>query len=128
MQNFLWIVLSIVAYVGGMLIIWRMTPRLLAHSFDEMVFMGFAALDILGALLVFGAIVLIFAMFNGAFPVRVLNFLLLVGILAVTVRTALYCVRPRVGTTAVSRALTGGYSFFLSIAAVFYIVQLFISK
>jgi hypothetical protein len=128
MQNFLWVFLSIVAYGGGLLIIWRMTPRLLSHSFDEMIFMGFAALDILGALLVFGAIVLMFAMFNGALPVRVLNFLLLVGILAITVRTALYCIRPREGTTAVSRALTGGYSFFLSAAAVFYIVQIFVSK
>jgi hypothetical protein len=128
MQNFLWVFVSIVAYVGGLLLIWRMTPRLLSHSFDEMVFMGFAALDILGALLVFGAIVLMFAMFNGAFPVRVLNFLLLVGILAITVRTALYCVRPRAGTMAVSRALTGGYSFFLAAASVFYIVQIFVSK
>jgi hypothetical protein len=128
MQNFLWVCLSIVAYGGGLLIIWRMTLRLLSHSFDEMIFMGFAALDILGALLVFGAIVFMFAMFNGAFPVRALNFLLLVGILVTTVRTALYCIRPRTGTTAVSRALTGGYSFFLAAASVFYIVQIFVSK
>ncbi len=128
MQNFLWILISIIAYVGGLVIVVRMTPRLLSHSFDEMFFMGGAALDILGALLAFGAIVLTFAMFNGAFPVRVLNFLLLVGILAVTVRTALYCIRPRVGVTAVSRALTGGYGFFLAAAAVFYIVQIFTSK
>ncbi|MBV9617533.1 MAG: hypothetical protein JO011_20710 [Ktedonobacteraceae bacterium] len=128
MQSFLWVLISIVAYVGGLIIFARVTPRLLSHSFDEVFFMGGAALDILGALLAFGAIVLTFAMFNGAFPVRVLNFLLLVGILIVTLRTAVYCIRPRVGTTAVSRALTGGYGFFLAAASAFYIVQLFISR
>lgn len=128
MQNFLWVVVSIVAYVGGLVIVVRVTPRLLMHSFDEVFFMGGAVLDILGALLAFGAIVLTFIMFNGAFPIRVLNFLLLVGILAVTVRTALYCIRPRVGTTALSRALTGGYGFFLAVASVFYIVQIFTTK
>jgi hypothetical protein len=128
MQNFLWVLVSIVVYVGGLVIIVRVTPRLLLHSFDEMFFMGGAALDILGALLVFGAIVLTFAMFNGAFPVRVLDFLLLLGILAVTARTALYCIRPRMGATPVSRALTGGYGFLLAAASIFYIVQLFISR
>lgn len=128
MQNFLWILVSIVAYGGGLLIIARITPGLLAHSFDELAFMGLAALDILGAILAFGAIVLVFALFNGAFPVRVLNFFLTVGILVVAGRTALYCVRPRTGTTAVSRALAGGYGFFLSAAAIFYVVQLFVSK
>ncbi len=128
MQNFLWVVVSIVAYVGGLVIVVRVTPRLLTHSFDEVFFMGGAVLDILGALLAFGAIVLTFIMFNGAFPIRVLNFLLLVGILAVTVRTALYCIRPRVGATALSRALTGGYGFFLAAASVFYIVQIFTTK
>ena len=128
MQNFLWVLVSIVAYVGGLIIIIRMTPRLLSHSFDEMFFMGAAALDIFGALLAFGAIVLTFALFNGAFPVRVLNFFLLLGILAVTARTALYCIRPRAGASAVSRVLTGGYGFFLAAASVFYIVQIFISK
>lgn len=128
MQNFLWVLVSIIAYVGGLLIVMRMTPRLLSHSFDEMFFMGAAALDILGALLAFGAIVLTFALFNGAFPIRVLNFLLLVGILLVTMRIALYCIRPRTGASTVSRALTGGYGFFLAAASVFYIVQIFISK
>ena len=128
MQDFLWIMVSIIAYGGGLLIIVRMTPRLLSHSFDEMFFMGAAALDILGALLAFGAIVLTFALFNGAFAIRVLNFLLLVGILGVTVRTALYCIRPRMGVSVVSRVLTGGYGFFLAAASIFYIAQLFISK
>ncbi len=128
MQSFLWILLSIIAYVGGLIIIMRMTPRLLLHTFDEMFFMGAAALDILGALLAFGAIVLTFSLFNGAFPIRVLNFLLLLGILVVTARTALYCIRPRAGASAVSRALTGGYGFFLAAASVFYIVQIFVSK
>jgi hypothetical protein len=128
MQSFLWVIVSVVAYVGGLVIVVCVTPRLLSHSFDELFFMGGAALDILGALLAFGAIVLTFAMFNGEFPIRVLNFLLLIGILVVTARTALYCIRPRVGTTAVSRALTGGYGFFLAAASVFYIVQVLTSK
>ncbi len=128
MQNVLWTLLSLIAYGGGLFIIWRMTPRLLSHSFDEISFVGFAALDIVGALLTFGAVVLTFAMFNGAFPVRVLNFLFLVGIFIVTMRTALFCIRPRTGTFAVSRAVTGVFSFFLAAASVFYIVQLFVSR
>jgi hypothetical protein len=128
MQDFLWVLVSIIAYVGGLVIVMRMTPRLLSHSFDEMFFMGAAALDILGALLAFGAIVLTFALFNGAFPIRVLNFLLLVGILLITARTAFYCIRPRTGASAVSRALTGGYGIFLAAASIFYMVQLFVSK
>ena len=128
MQNVLWVLVSIIAYIGGLVIVWRMTPRLLSHSFDEVFFVGYAALDIMGALLTFGAVVLTFALFNGAFPVRVLNFLFLLGIFLVTMRTALYCVRPRVGASAVSRTLTGCYSFFLAAAAVFYIIQLFVAR
>jgi hypothetical protein len=128
MQNFLWVLVSLIAYGGGTFIIWRMTPRLLAHSFEEVFFVGFAALDIVGALLAFGAVVLTFALFNGAFPVRILNFLFLVGIFFVTLRTALYCIRPRMGATVVARVLTGCYSFFLAAAAVFYMIQLFVSR
>ena len=128
MQNVLWVLVSIIAYVGGLVIVWRVTPRLLSHSFDEVFFVGFAVLDIVGALLAFGAVVLTFALFNGAFPVRVLNFLFLVGIFFVTMRTALYCVRPRVGATVIARALTGCYSFFLVAASVFYLVQLFVAR
>ena|SRR5579884_3303308 len=128
MQSFLWVLLGIIAYGGGLFIIMRMTPRLLSHTFDEMFFMGVGALDILGALLSFGAVALTLAMTNGAFPIRVLDFLLLIGIFIVTARTALYCIRPRIGASAASRALTGGFSFFLAVAAVFYLVQLFTTK
>lgn len=128
MQNVLWVLVSLIAYAGGLYIIWRMTPRLLSHSFDEISFVGFAALDIVGALLTFGAVVVTFAMFNGALAVRVLNFLFLVGIFFVTLRTALFCIRPRSGTFVGSRAVTGVFSFFLAAASIFYIVQLFISR
>ena len=128
MQNVLLVLISLIAYAGGLYIIWRMTPRLLSHSFDEFSFVGFAVLAIVGALLTFGAVVLTFALFNGAFPVRVLNFLFLVGIFFVTLRTALFCIRPRSGTFAASRAITGIFSFFLASAALFYIVQIFVSR
>ena len=128
MQSFLLVFLSLIAYAAGLYIIWHMTPRLLSHSFEEFSFVGFAALDIVGALLTFGAVVLTFALFNGAIPVRVLNFLFLVGIFFVTLRTALFCIRPRRGTFVASRAITGVFSFFLAAASLFYIVQLFVSR
>jgi hypothetical protein len=128
MQDVLLVLVSLIAYAGGVYIIWRMTPRLLFRSFDEFSFVGFAALAIVGALLTFGAVVLTFALFNGAFPVRVLNFLFLVGIFFVTLRTALFCIRPRNGAFAASRVITGIFSFFLAAASLFYIVQIFVSR
>lgn len=130
MQYVLWTLVSLIAYVGGLLLIARVTPVLLLHSFDEGVFMGVAALEILGALLALGSVVVMYALFNGAFPIRVLNFFLLVGILLVTLRMSLFSFRSRAirKTFSTSRIIAGSFCLLLAAAAVFYITQLFINN
>lgn len=127
MSYFLWTLGSIVAYVGGVMIILRVTPRLLQRKFDEGLFMGIAALDVLGALLVFSAVVITLAVFSGALAIRILDFLLLLGILVIAARTALSSFRPRIeaGTFLSSRVIAGIYCLALAVAAFSYIVLLF---
>jgi hypothetical protein len=129
MSNVLWILLAIIAYIGGLAVMLRMTPMLLARSFDEGLFMAIAAADILGAILSFGAVVAMYAVFNAAVLVKIVDFVLLVGILFVTGRLALFCLRPRfiAGTNRVSRVLAGAFCLCLTIASVYYMVQLFVA-
>ena len=130
MSNVIWVLMGIVAYITGLAIIIQVTPRLILRSYDEGLFMGIAAMDIVGALLVFGAVGLTYATFSGAFGVRVLDFLLLVGILIVGSRTALFSFRPRhpQGTFRTSRIMAGIYCLALALAACWYIVQIFMSR
>jgi hypothetical protein len=130
MSYVLWTLLSLVAYIGGLVILVRVTPMLPSRSFDEGFFMGLAAVDIIGAVLAFGAVFITFAVFTGSLPIRILDFLLLAGILIIAVRLTFQCLRPRVtsGTFPVSRVLAGSYGLFLVLAAFFSITQLFISK
>lgn len=130
MQDFLWTLASIVAYIGGLVVVAQMTPMLLSRSFDEGVFMGFATADILGALLAFGAIVVTYFLFSGNIGIRVLDFFMSLGILIVATRTTLHISRSRntPGIFRVSRILAGSYCLLLTIAALCYIVILFIAK
>ncbi|MBV9689402.1 MAG: hypothetical protein JO202_06800 [Ktedonobacteraceae bacterium] len=130
MQGLLWTLISIVVYIGGLVIVARMTLMMPSHAFDEGVFMGLAALDILGALLAFGAIVVTYFLFSGNIGVRALDFLLLLGILIVAMRTTLRSFHPRrtAVTFVASRILAGSYCILLIIAALCYIVLLFIAK
>jgi len=104
----------------------RTTPMLLARSYDEGLFMAIAAGDILGAILAFGGIVVIFAAFNGSTLVKVISVLLLLGVLLITGRLALFSLRPRyvAGTNKVSRIITGIYCICLVISSVYYMVQM----
>jgi hypothetical protein len=108
----------------------RVTPLLLSRSFDEPWFTGIAVIDIVGALLAFGAVVVTYSLFSAAFAVKVLDFLLLVGIALAAGRTSFTCFRVRVGTRAlpVSRVTAIGYGLFLVLAALYYIAQLFTSR
>jgi hypothetical protein len=128
MTYFLWVVVSVIAYIGGVVIILRVTPRIMMRSFDEGLFMAIAALDIIGALLAFGAVVVTFALFNGAIWIRILDVLLLSGIILVGVRMALLCLNPRftVKTVKTSRIIAGVYCVCLALAALYYIVQMFL--
>ena len=130
MQYALWTLASLIAYAGGLLIIMRVTPLLLPRSFDELRFTGIAVIDIIGAILAFGAVVVTYSLFSGNFAVKVLDFLLLAGIIFVAGRTSLICFRARAGTQPllVSRITATGYGLFLVLAAFYYIAQLFTSR
>jgi hypothetical protein len=130
MQYVLWTLCCLVAYVGGLMIVARVTPRLLARRFDEGWFMGIAALDILGALLSFGAIFVLFALFSGALAIRILDFLLLVVLGFIAGRLALYSFRGAVGVKSIqsSRIIAGIFCAFLVFSALFYIIQMFVTK
>lgn len=127
MSNVLWVICSIVAYIAGLYIMLRTTPMLLARSYDEGLFMAIAAADILGAILSFGGIVILYAIFNASTIIKVIDFLLLIGILLITARLAMFSLRPRyiVGTNKISRILSGIYCICLAVASVYYMIQLF---
>jgi hypothetical protein len=130
MQPVLWLLLSIIAYIIGLIVIVKVTPRLLSLSYDEGLFMGIAAAAILGALLAFGAIAITFALFNGTLAIKVLNFILLLGIMIMAGRMSLFSFRARLMMTSTlrsSRIAVGSYYLLLALAALFSIVQLFIS-
>jgi hypothetical protein len=124
----LWTLFCLVAYIGGLIILLRVTPHLLLRSYDEGLFMGIAAADVFGGMLAFGGVVIIYGIFSGSFGSRLLDFLLLIGILIVAGRMSLSSFRPRYysGTYFASRIIAGSYGLFLALAALFYIVMLFI--
>src|SRR5438105_15778771 len=130
MQYVLWTLASFIAYAAGLIVIMRITPLLLPRSFDELWFTGIAVIDIIGAVLAFGAVVVTYSLFSGNFAVRVLDFLLLVGIIFVGGRTSFTCFQARAGARAslISRITATGYGFFLVLAAIYYIAQLFTSR
>jgi hypothetical protein len=117
--------LSVFAYIVGLTILWKITPKLLTHSFDEPIFAGIATLDILGAGLAFGAIVITLGLFNGSLQIKLIDLLLVLGIFGVSIGMASYCLRPRVKTFWISQWLAGAYCLFLAGAAGYYTVQLF---
>ncbi len=130
MQRVLLTLIVLVAYICGLVIIVAVTPRLWRLKFDEGLFIGIAAADVLGGILAFAPIGITFALFNGAFGIKVLDFLLLVGIFIAGLRTSLRSFRPRYkgGTFQLSRILVGSYSLLLVAAAVYSIVLLFVSS
>ena len=120
MQYLLWTLTSLVGYVGGLVILTIVTPRLLHLSYDEGLFMGIAALDVVAALLVFGAVAVTYATYNGDLAIRGLDFFLLVGIIIVTARLSWHCLRSGrfKGANPVSRILAGVYCLLLCVAGV----------
>src|SRR5947199_1837350 len=86
MSYVLWTLACLIAYVCGLIILVKVTPLLLSRSYDDGLFMAIAAGDVFGGLFVFGAVTLTFALFNGTFAVRVLDCLLLLGIIIVCAR------------------------------------------
>lgn len=130
MQHVIWTLIGLVAYICGLVIIVAVTPRLWRLRFDEGLFMAIAAADVLGGILAFAPIGITFALFNGTFGIKALDFLLLVGIFIVGLRMSLRSFRTRYkgGTFQLSRILVGSYSLLLLAAAVYSIVLLFVSS
>ena len=128
MQYVLWVIMSLIGYVAGVYILLRVTPMLLHRQYDEGFFMGIAALDIVGALLAFGGVIIPLLLFSGSLGIRIFAVLFLLGILFVAVRLALRSLRPRITTDTflVSRIIAGIYSIFLALASLYYLVQVFI--
>ncbi len=128
MQYVLWVVVSLIAYAAGVYILLRVTPMLTHRQYDEGFFMGFAALDIVGALLAFGGIIIPLLLFSGGLAIRILSVLLLLGILFVAIRLITRSLRPRslTGTFRTSRIIAGVYSIFIALASLYYLVQVFI--
>ena len=124
----LWTLLCMGAYIGGLVILVWVTPYLLARSYDEGLFMGIAAADVFGGMLAFGAVAITFGIFSGNFGSKVLDFVLLIGILIVGGRMSLRSFRSRYfsGTYRSSCIVAGSYGVFLALAALFYIVMLFV--
>jgi hypothetical protein len=129
MTTILWVIVSLIAYIGGLSLLMSITPRLLRRSYDEMVFMGQAILVILGALLAFGAVAVTFGIFNGVLGVRILDFALLAGIVLVGALRSWTSFHPPYARTtfAPSRIGAGLFCLCLVLAAVYYIVSLFVS-
>ena len=114
-------ILSIVAYIGGIILLLRITPQILRRKYDEGFFMVFAAADIFGGLLVFSAVGVTFALFNGADAVRVFDFFLLAVIIGISLPLAFRSFRPRsrAGVERISGVLAGSYCVLLVVAALY---------
>jgi hypothetical protein len=126
MQAFLWMLVSLVAYIVGLILVVRLTRKLLFYSYDDAWFMVFAVLDILGALLIFGSIVVSLGVSGGNLGIRALDFILLVIVILITGSVALSCfLNNSRGVRFVSRYGTGVFCLFLSLAALYEIIGLF---
>ena len=111
MSGFLLTVVCLASYGGGLFLLRKMTPMLLKSRFDDVFFMGLAAVVIIGSLLAFAPIGVLFAYFNSVLPVRVFDVILLLGIAVVALRTAFRCFRPAYSMEVVrlSGILAGSY-------------------
>jgi len=90
--------------------------------------MVIAVAVVLGGILAFAPLAITFALFNGSFGVKILDFLLLAGIFVVGLRMSLRSFRPRYGsgTFQVSRILAGSYCLLLLAASTYCIIVLFL--
>src|SRR6266516_3140482 len=119
MLYILWTIVCLCSYVGGVVILVKVTPLLLSRNFDEGYFMAIAAADVFESMFVFGAVAITFALFSGTFAIRLLDFFLLLGIVIVTFDLSYKCFRsPKIiKTDPVSRVVASKYALFLGLAA-----------
>ena len=128
MSGFLLTVLCLVCYAGGLLLLSRVTPLLLKSGFDDVFFMGLAAAVIIGSLLAFAPVGVLFAFFNSTLLVRIFDVILLLGIAIVAARIAYRCFRPgyRMEVVRLSGILAGSYFLLVLGLTTYAIVLMFV--
>ncbi len=126
MSYALWTFACLIVYVGGLIMLIRVTPLLLTRAYDEGLFMAIAAGDIFGGLFVFGAVAITFGLFSGNFGVRVLDFFLLLGIIIVGVRLSFRSFRAHKARTITSSRMAAGiYCLALVLVSLYFMIMLF---
>src|SRR5260370_42476089 len=80
MSNLFWTLACLCAYIGGLIILGRVTPLLLIRRYDDGYFMAIAAADVFCGIFVFGAVAGRFSFFSWGFCVRLLDFFFLFSI------------------------------------------------
>lgn len=126
MSYTLWTFLCLAAYIIGIVILLVVTPRILRCSYDQPAFTGFAVLEIFGGLAVFGAVTITYGLFSGSFAIKLLDFLLMVGMLIVGGSLSYRSFRSRQRDAVRStRIIAGIFFLLLALAALYYLALLF---
>jgi hypothetical protein len=128
MSGFLLTVLCLAAYGGGLFLLLRVTPMLLKSKYDDVFFMGLAAAVIIGSLLAFAPVGILFAFFNSTLTVRIFDVILLLGIVIVALRIGYRCFRPAYTMQVVrlSGILAGSYYILVLGLAAYALVVMFV--
>jgi hypothetical protein len=128
MSGFLITVLCLASYGGGLFLLRRVTPMLLKSRYDDVFFMGMAAAVIIGSLLAFAPIAVLFAYFNNSLTVRIFDVILLSGIAVIAIGTAFRCFRPVYSTQVVrlSGILAGSYYILVLVLAAYALILMFV--
>jgi len=128
MSGFLLVVLCLAAYGGGLVVLRNVTPLLLKRRFDDVLFMGLAAVLILGSLLLFAPIGVMFAFFNSTISVRIVDTILLLVMVIVVTRITFRCFRPgyKMEVVRLSGILAGSYYLLVLGLAIYVIVLMFV--
>jgi len=128
MSGFLLVVLCLAAYGGGLVVLRNVTPLLLKRRFDDVLFMGLAAVLILGSLLLFAPIGIMFAFFNSTTSVRIVDTILLLVMVIVVTRITFRCFRPgyKMEVVRLSGILAGSYYLLVMGLAIYAIVLMFV--
>lgn len=127
MSGFLLTVLCLASYGGGLFLLRKVTPMLLKSRYDDVFFMGLAAAVIIGSLLAFAPIAILFAYFNNVLSVRIFDVILLLGIAVIAIRTGYRCFRPVYSMEVVrlSGILAGSYYILVLALTAYALVLMF---
>ncbi|WP_376796820.1 hypothetical protein [Thermogemmatispora sp.] len=130
MSIFLFILLSLVAYIAALIILVRATSRLRYYRFEETAFLGMAALDIVAGILLFSAVLTPLVLLTGStveiIEGHALAVLFLLGIVLVSGGTAWRSLSWSPSAQTLSRLVAGLYCLLLVLAALVCMVLIFL--